>query len=71
MEQQKSIQFPPIEQRYVAMYKSELARKAGVSLDILRRWIKEDNIPVPKRCKMLPPVWVKYLCEKYVIILDE
>lgn len=71
MEQQKSIQYPPIEQRYVGMYKSELARKAGVSLKVLNRWIEDDNIPVPRKKQMLPPVWVKFLCEKYVIFLDE
>jgi len=57
---------------YRAMYKSELAEAAGVSLDTFRRWMKSDvdhlkqwNISI--HTKLLPPHVVKYLCEKYVI----
>ncbi|MDO4727070.1 MAG: hypothetical protein Q4A56_07635 [Porphyromonadaceae bacterium] len=53
------------------MYKQELARAAGVTLQVLRKWLKDDNIELPKKYKMLPPHIVKFLCEKYVIILEE
>ena len=59
------------EKTYKAMYKQELARAAGVTLQVLRKWLKDDNIELPKKYKMLPPHIVKFLCEKYVIILEE
>ena len=55
-----------------AMYKSELAQAAGVSLDTFRRWLKSDSEQlrewhISPHAKLLPPHVVKYLCEKYVI----
>ena len=52
--------------------KSELARAAGVSGDTFRRWLKTDREflrakNVQPKTKDLPPVVVKYLCEKYCI----
>ena len=52
--------------------KSELARAAGVSGDTFRRWLKTDREflranNVQPKTKYLPPVVVKYLCEKYCI----
>ena len=52
--------------------KSELARAAGVSGDTFRRWLKTDEAflranNVQPKTKDLPPVVVKYLCEKYCI----
>jgi DNA-binding XRE family transcriptional regulator len=52
--------------------KSELARAAGVSRDTFRRWLKTDREflranNVQPKTKYLPPVVVKYLCEKYCI----
>ena len=52
--------------------KSELARAAGVSGDTFRRWLKTDREflranNIQPKTKYLPPVVVKYLCEKYCI----
>lgn len=57
-----------------AMYKSELADAAGVSLKTFGRWLKRDrdyfaSVGVSIKQKMLPPIAVKYICEKYVIEL--
>ena len=57
-----------------AMYKYELARKAGVSSKTFARWLKNDTeklieLGALPRSKLLPPPAVKYLCEKYVIDL--
>lgn len=54
--------------------KSELARAAGVSRDTFRRWLRTDNEflqshNVQPKTKFLPPVVVKYLCQKYDIDL--
>jgi hypothetical protein len=51
------------------MYKSELARAAGVSLRVFSRWLAAENISFAKG-KYLTPAEVKFLCEKYVIILE-
>lgn len=59
-----------MEVKYKAMYKSELAREAGVTLRVLNNWLKNDGIDIPKYCRLLPPNVVKFLCEKYVIILE-
>ncbi len=59
-----------MEVKYKAMYKSELAREAGVTLRVLNNWIKNDGIEIPTYCRLLPPNVVKFLCEKYVIILE-
>ena len=60
--------------KYRAMYKSELAAAAGVSLQTFRNWIKNDTQQlaqrgVSKTTKILPPNAVQYLCEKYVIYI--
>ena len=52
--------------------KTELARAAGVSSETFRRWLKTDREfllahNVQPKTKFLPPVVVKYLCEKYCI----
>ena len=52
--------------------KIELARAAGVSGETFRRWLKTDEAflrayHVTPKTKCLPPVVVKYLCEKYCI----
>lgn len=57
---------------YKSMYKSELARAAGVSSDTFRRWLQSDRVAlqamgVTPRQHILPPVAVRYLCEKYDI----
>lgn len=57
-----------------AMYKYELARKAGVSSKTFARWLKNDtdtllSFGVLPRSKLLPPPAVKFICEKYVIDL--
>ncbi len=57
---------------YKAMYKSELARAAGVSVATFRRWIKDDREELKKtnctpNSKMLTPAAVEFLCKKYCI----
>ncbi len=52
--------------------KLELAHAAGVSVETLRRWLKSDKAffeahGISPQAKILPPVVVKYLCEKYCI----
>ena len=60
---------------YKAMLKSELAQAAGVSLPTFRRWLLSDQeelrqMGVSPATKILPPVAVRYLCEKYCIEID-
>lgn len=55
-----------------ACTKFELAEAAGVSPETLRRWLKSDKAfleahNITPQTKILPPVVVKYLCEKYCI----
>jgi len=57
---------------YKSMYKSELARAAGASSDTFRRWLQSDRaalqaMGVTPHQHILPPVAVRYLCEKYAI----
>ena len=52
--------------------KIELARAAGVSGETFRRWLRTDAaylraIQITPKTKLLPPLVVKYLCEKYDI----
>lgn len=60
---------------YKAMYKFELADAAGVSMSTFRKWLKrsEKNL-LEFECmdsdNILPPGAVKFLCEKYGIVLD-
>ncbi|HOG36776.1 MAG TPA: hypothetical protein PK984_04465 [Paludibacteraceae bacterium] len=60
---------------YKAMYKNELARAAGVSMKTFRKWLFENHAELvkfgyKKTDSMLSPGSVKFLCEKYVIILE-
>lgn len=57
-----------------AMYKYELANAAGVSRDTFRRWlglnsVKLAKMGVSKRCQMLPPKAVEWVCREYGIDL--
>ena len=60
------------------MYKSELARAAGVSSETMRRWLKEPKIQkqlkklhVEPNSHLLPPKAVKLLAEHFVIDVEE
>ena len=55
-----------------AYTKIELARAAGVSGETFRRWLRTDKAfleqhHITAKTKVLPPVVVKYLCDKYAI----
>lgn len=57
-----------------ACSKYELAQAAGVSTETFRRWLKSDKTffeahGISPKAKVLPPIVVKYLCEKYCIDL--
>lgn len=57
-----------------ACSKYELAQAAGVSTETFRRWLKSDKAffeahDVSPKAKVLPPIVVKYICEKYCIDL--
>lgn len=61
---------------YKAMYKNEIARAAGVSRAVFRVWLKADKqaleaMGITPRQQLLPPVAVRYLCEKYVIDISQ
>ena len=54
--------------------KIELARAAGVSGETFRRWLRSDHAfleahHITPKTKMLPPIVVRYLCDKYDIEL--
>jgi hypothetical protein len=60
---------------YKSMYKNEIARAAGVSLGTFRAWLRTDTealrrMGVSERTKLLPPVAVSYLCNKYCIDIE-
>lgn len=62
--------------KYKAMFKYELANEAGVSATTFRKWLKRSEKNLLKfECidndNILPPGAVKFLCEKYGIVLDE
>ena len=62
--------------KYKAMYKNELARAAGVSMAVFRVWTKTDKqaleaMGITPRQQLLPPVAVRYLCEKYDIDVSQ
>lgn len=63
--------------KYKAMYKSELARAAGVTSNTLRSWLNRRyyqellNLGYCKTDALLPPNIVKYICEKLVISLEQ
>ena len=57
------------------MTKQELADKAGISLQTLRRWCKPLNsqlteMGVQRKTKLLPPKAVKLICEYFCIDVD-
>ncbi len=57
-----------------ACSKYELAQAAGVSTETFRRWLRTDKPffeahGINPKAKVLPPVVVKYICEKYCIDL--
>ncbi len=61
---------------YKAMYKYELASAAGVSTDTFRRWLISDRdaleaMGVSPTQHLLPPVAVRYICEKYDIEISK
>lgn len=63
-----------IPSQYKSMFRYELAAAAGVSMKTFSRWLKSDSeylrtIGVDTKVKLLPPIAVKYICEKYVIDL--
>ena len=58
------------------VYKSDLARAAGVSMSTMQRWCREHQAELtarftPPRAKILHPLAVRYLCEHYCIELPE
>lgn len=60
---------------YKAMYKYELARAAGVGMKTFRRWLNESFEELNKfgykhSDSILCPGAVKFMCEKYVIVLE-
>ena len=55
-----------------AMSKQQLADKAGVSLNTLRRWCKPlqqelEHLGLQPGARMLPPSVVKYIADKFCI----
>lgn len=55
-----------------AMSKSELAAKAGVSLNTLNRWMKPlqqqlEDRGMSRNARLLPPSAVKFLAERFCI----
>lgn len=61
---------------YKSMYKYELADAAGVSMFTFRRWLQTceqelTRFGCKKTQKLLPPIVVKFLCEKYGIMLGQ
>lgn len=59
-----------------AMYKNELARCAGVSLETMKKYINAIRDKFPEfsdyspTCKLLTPIQVKILSEYYGIKVD-
>lgn len=58
------------------MYKCELARAAGVSERTLRRWMARhgrelQRLGAGRHAQLLPPGAVRFLCEMYVIDLED
>ena len=60
-----------------AMYKSELAKAAGVSDRTFNRWLhspvirkKLAALHLSKRQQLLPPKAVEIICKHYVIEID-
>ena len=64
----------PMNPHYKAMYKADLAAAAGVSSQTFRRWCRQheaelEALRCPRKCKILNPAAVKYLCRIYSIEL--
>lgn len=62
---------------YKAMYKSELADRAGVSLGTLARWLRNPKhaavlheMGIQTRTKLLPPNAVRYICDTFCIDVE-
>lgn len=58
---------------FKALSKAEFAEDAGIKLNKLREWIKDnetilDELGLAKRDKILPPAAVKFLAEKYQVV---
>ena len=58
------------------IYKSDLARAAGVSMSTFRSWCKAHEAELtarftPPRAKILHPQAVRYLCDHYSIELPQ
>ena len=58
------------------MSKSELADKAGVSVDTVREWCKPfmkelTGLGMRPGMRVLPPVIVKYMAERLCIDIDD
>lgn len=56
--------------------KSQLAAMADVSVTTFRRWMKHheealDQMGVARNARLLPPIAVKYLCDKFGIVIEE
>ncbi len=63
-------------QPYKAMYKSELARAAGVTCRTFNRWLRQHKedlraLECSPRCQLLNPAAVRYICEHFCIDLDD
>lgn len=61
--------------KYKALYKYELADYAGVSPKTFRKWLSDcendlKEFGYDKNDNILSPGAVRFLCEKYVIILE-
>ncbi|MBQ0060347.1 MAG: DUF4248 domain-containing protein [Bacteroidaceae bacterium] len=55
--------------------KSELAEMAGVSARTFTRWLSQHKLQLQQlgispNAKIIPPVGVKYICDKYGISFD-
>ena len=60
---------------YKSMYKSKLAKKAGVSPRTFSRWLQKhrselETFGVGANTHLLPPRAVKYICEEYGIVTE-
>ena len=63
------------ELRYKAMSKKEFANMVGISVRTLNRWLKRadgelSSIGYDKRCHVMSPKIVEFLCEKFVNLQD-
>ncbi len=59
-----------------AMYKYELAERAGVSTSTFQRWLKDlrpelEKLGIKPTTKLIPPLGVRLIVEHFCIELDE